>query len=301
MNTRISRHFAALSLLFSLVLTAPAASAAGTKHFATPEAAMQAFADALMNQDEKAKRDLLGADYPRWIPPVGDDERYRFWSAWARSHTIRPDGDRRAWIAVGDKGWTLPIPLVKSAAGWQFDTRAGEQEIAVRRIGRNELGAIDVALSYVKAQNEYAALDPDGDGVRAYAQRFGSTPGKRDGLYWPTARGEPASPLGPLVAAAAAEGKDAPGTYHGYHYRILTAQGPAADGGVRNYLDGRRMTGGFALVAWPAEYRKSGVMTFIVSQQGAVYQRDLGPDTARRAKGIVAFDPVPGWTRTSDQ
>jgi hypothetical protein len=290
----------ALPFALLLGLAAPAATAAGTP-FPTPEAAMEAFASALQNQDDRAKRALFGADYERLIPPLGDDERYRFWAAWARSHAIRMDGDRRAWIAVGDRGWTLPIPLVKTAAGWHFDTAAGEREIAIRRIGRNELAVIDVMRTYVRAQREYAALDPDGDGVKAYARHIRSSQGKRDGLYWPTAQGEAESPLGPLVADAAADGRHKAGTYHGYRYRILTAQGPAAEGGALDYIVNGRMTGGFALIAWPVEYGKTGVMTFMVSDRGIVFQRDLGPGTERAAKGIARFDPGAGWTRVDAQ
>jgi hypothetical protein len=293
--TKITRFFAALPLVLLLTLGAPVPAAAN-QVFATPEAAMDAFAAALQNQDEPAKRALFGPDYKTWIPPVGDQTRYQFWAAWARSHTIRMEGDSKAWIAVGDKGWTWPIPLAKTAAGWRFDTKAGEAELSIRRIGRNELAAIEVARTYVEAQREYADRDPDGDGVRAYAQKITSSPGRKDGLYWPTARGEAESPLGPLMARAALEGKNRqPGSYQGYRYRILTAQGPSAAGGAASYIASGKMTGGFALIAWPAEYGRSGVMTFIVSQQGVVYQRDLGAATASRAAAIKAFDPDSTW------
>jgi hypothetical protein len=293
--TKLTRFLAALPLALLLALGAPAPADAN-QVFATPEAAMDAFAAALQNQDEPAKRALFGPDYKSWIPPVGDQARYQFWAGWAKSHTIRMDGDNKAWIAVGDKGWTWPIPLVKTTAGWRFDNKAGAAELAIRRIGRNELAAIEVARTYVEAQREYADRDPDGDGVRAYAEKITSSPGRRDGLYWPTARGETESPLGPLMARAALEGKNRqPGSYQGYRYRILTAQGPAAEGGAASYIVNGKMTGGFALIAWPAEYGRSGVMTFVVSRQGVVYQRDLGAATASRAAAIKTFDPDSAW------
>lgn len=300
MTTKFRSLLGALPLALLLSLAAPAAHAAGSA-FPTPEAAMEAFAAAVQNQDDAAKRALFGPDYERLIPPLGDDERYRFWAGWARSHAIRMDGDRRAWIAVGDRGWTLPIPLVKTSSGWHFDTAAGEREIAIRRIGRNELAVIDVVRTYVRAQREYAALDPDGDGVKAYARHIRSTAGKRDGLYWPAAKGQAESPLGPLVAEAAAEGKQRAGTYHGYRYRILTAQGAAAEGGARSYIVDGHMTAGFALIAWPADYGKTGVMTFMVSDRGVVFQRDLGAGTDRAAGEITRFDPGPGWSRVESE
>ena len=192
------------------------------------------------------------------------------------------------------------FPLVNKAGQWQFDTNEGLDEILRRRIGRNELSTIQVSLAYVQAQNEYASLDPAGQGRGVYAQRIVSRPGKKDGLYWPTAEGEEPSPLGDLAAQAAAEGYktgSAPIPYHGYYYRILTRQGAAAPGGAYDYLAKDKMIGGFALIAYPAEYGNSGIMTFMVNQDGTVFQKDLGPKTTRLVREITAFSPDDTWTK----
>jgi hypothetical protein len=295
-----SRHIRTLAVAGATALLAPPALAAGLKAFPTPEAAMEAFGTAVIDNDEALKRALLGPGYRATIPPVGAEERYAFLEGWARSHRIEADGERKASIAVGDKGWTLPIPLVKTAAGWQFDMKAGAREMQIRRIGRNELSVIKVLLAYAEAQREYRLEDRNGDGVREYAQRVRSTSGKKDGLYWPTGSGEPPSPLGPLLAAAAADGKGpAQGIFHGYRYRILTAQGPDAPGGASSYLDNGRLTGGFAMIAWPARWGETGVMSFIVNQDGQVFEADLGPDSTRVAAHIREYNPGQPWQRTT--
>ncbi len=205
-----------------------------------------------------------------------------------------PAGADKAFLGVGTHGWTLPIPIVKTAGGWRFDTPGAVEEMRVRRIGRNELAAIQVALAYTDAQEEYHARDWNGDGVKEYARRPLSSPGRRDGLYWASLPGEPESPLG----AGFADAK--PGQpYHGYLYKILTAQGKDAPGGARSYLKDGRMTEGYALVAWPAKYDDTGVMTFIVNQDGVVYQKDLGPGTAAAARAINAYDPDAGWSKVA--
>ncbi len=283
----------AVALMLCLGWT-PTASAQAT--FATPEAAMDAFGDALARSDSEALKTIFGSDYRRFIPPVGDDDRLRFLSAWARAHAIKPVDDGKAQIAVGGEGWTFPIPLVKTARGWQFDLRAGVDEMRIRRIGRNELAVIQAMLAIYDAQMEYALEDRDGNGVREYAMKFESSPGKRDGLYWPTETGEAPSPLGPALAAARATGGASEG-YYGYRYRLLTAQGPNAPGGAFEYTVRGMKIGGFAAIAWPARYGDTGVMTFMVSHDGVVYQKDLGPNTAARAAAIKRFDPDPTWTR----
>jgi hypothetical protein len=203
-------------------------------------------------------------------------------------------------LTVGEDDWPVAIPLEQTDQGWRFDTDAGREEILSRRIGENELETIVVCLAIVDAQFEYARLDPDGDGVRAYAQRVASEPGKRNGLYWPTEEGEPASPLGALVAEATAEGyrrsEGGPSPFHGYLYRGLPGQGPDARDGARDYVIGGRAVGGFALVAWPATYGNSGVMTFIVNQDGIVYEADLGPDTDSIARSMKLFNPDDTWS-----
>jgi len=205
---------------------------------------------------------------------------------------------------LGVDGWPFPIPLVKRDGQWLFDTAAGKAEILRRRIGMDELGAIAVCHAYVEAQREYASQDRLGDGVLAYAQFLRSTPGTHNGLFWPANPGEELSPLGPLVAQARVEGyhrsakmmNEQQAPYHGYYFKILTRQGKHAPGGKYNYIINGRMIAGFALVAWPAEWGNTGVMTFIVNQQGKVYQKDLGPKTAKIAKSMTAYDPDDTWS-----
>jgi hypothetical protein len=288
-----------LAAAFLLLGTAAAQAApsAAQQAFATPEAAMNAFGDALATSNEDALHQMFGADFRQLFPPLGAEARYRFLATWARAHGIKTDGADQAQITVGADGWTLPIPLVKTARGWQFDTTAGVDEMRLRRVGRNELAAIQAMLAIFDAQNDYAATDRDGDGLLQYARRFASSPGQQDGLYWPTPAGAAPSPLGPAFEAAQAKGGNATDGYYGYRFKLLLAQGPHAPGGARDYVVRGRMIGGFAAIAWPARYGDTGVMTFIVSQNGEVYQKDLGPNTAARAAAITRFDPDAGWTR----
>lgn len=297
---KLNRLLAAILLGSALALPAPAVLAGGQQSFATPEAAMEAFGTAVIDSDEAALRAMFGANFRQLIPPVGAERRYEFIEAWAKSHKIEPDGDGRARIAAGQKGWTLPIPLEKTASGWRFDMKAGMDEIAVREIGRNELSAIQVVKAYADAQREYIARDRNGDGVPEYAQKIASSAGKMDGLYWPSKANEEPSPLGRLLADAAAEKGRKPGSYHGYSYRILTAQGPDAAGGARNYIVDGRMTGGFGLIAWPTSYGRSGVMSFMINQDGQVYEKNLGPDTATHAARVKAFNPDATWRKVAD-
>ena len=262
--------------------------------YPTPEAAANALIDGIARHDPDQVKAVLGADYAKYIPVRGSapEDTTAFLEAWARGHRIVSAGGDKAMVEVGTRGWTMPIPIVKTAAGWKFDTRAAVEEMRMRRVGRNELAAIQASLAYVDAQREYAARDWDGDGVKSYAMRALSTPGKRDGLYWPSLPNEPESPLGPAFAEAKV-GQP----FHGYAYRILTAQGPAAPGGAKSYVRNGRMTEGFALIAWPAKYADTGVMTFIVSQDGVVYEKDLGPGTGSLAPAVKAFDPGAGWQK----
>ncbi|MFM0036521.1 DUF2950 domain-containing protein [Paraburkholderia strydomiana] len=271
----------------------------GTAHaqavYPSADAAANAFVDAVASNDDSALKHVLGGDFRRFIPTadIGEDDIYQFLGAWSKGHQIVEDpatgnGHATAHVAVGDSGWTLPIPLVQTAQGWRFDPRAAHDEMLTRRIGRNERAAIMTSLAYVDAQNDYHNL------TQHYAQRFVSTRGQHDGLYWPTAPGEAESPLGPL-AATMPNGTLPKEAYHGYHYRILTAQGPHAKGGARNHVENGVMSGGFGLIASPAEYGRTGVMSFIVNQDGQVYQKDLGPQTARAAAAVKAFDPDESW------
>ena len=241
---------------------------------------------------------------------VADREgRERFVAAYDGAHRIEYVGPDKAILLVGSEDWPLPIPLVRSHGGWRFDTKAGEQEILDRRVGRNELSVIEVCRTYVQAQLEYASLQPNTGTAREYAQHFMSRQGMHDGLYWPVAAEEKESPLGPLVAQAHAAGymtessHHKPRPYFGYYYKILTRQGPHAQGGARNYIsaDGR-MTGGFALLAYPALYGDSGIMTFIVNQNGIVLEKNLGPHTTAIARVIGQYDPDFSWrTAASEQ
>lgn len=254
--------------------------------------AANAFALSLETKDTEMFGQLLGADYQQVLPldDVDSDDVERFVAAWKKSNTLLPEGDDKMVLAVGENNWTLPIPIVKGASGWYFDMEEGLERMRIRRIGRNELATMQAVLAYYDAQMEYAEQDLDGDGVLDYAQKFVSTPGTRDGLYWEVEPGAEPSPLGPLMAD-----HNPGGGYHGYFYRILEAQGEHARGGAYSYMIGDKMRSGFALIAWPAEYGDSGVMSFMVSHAGIVYEQDLGPDGADIAKNTQLYDPAPGW------
>ena len=263
------------------------------KAFPTPDAAANAFIDAVATHDRDALRALLGENYKRFVPyDIDEDDITNFLYASSKGRKIVADGPEHAHLAVGPDGWTLPIPLVKKADGWNFDIQAGKEEMRIRRIGRNELDAMQALLAYFDAQKEYAQADRNGDGFVEYAQRFVSTPGKRDGLSWPN---DPASPLGPLYGN---DTKD--GVFHGYRFRILKAQGPDARGGARDFVVNGRMTLGFAGVAWPATFNETGVMTFIISHDGNIYQKNLGKDTDAAARAMTRFNPDKSWTRVPD-
>ncbi|WP_250499260.1 DUF2950 domain-containing protein [Caballeronia sp. GAWG1-5s-s] len=284
-------------LCAALLLAASLAHAQAV--YPTPEAAAQALTDAIASNDETALSKVLGKDHARYVPTdnIGQDDIYEYLGSWAKEHRIVEDaehagGPRRAHIETGDSGWTLPIPLVQTDKGWRFDMPAARDEVLTRRIGRNERSAMRVALACVDAQNDYRKL------TNHYADRFVSTPGKHDGLYWDTAPGEPESPLGPL-AAAMPNKATASGGYYGYHYRILTAQGPHAKGGAKNYMQGGALADGFGLIAWPAKYGETGVMSFMIDQDGQLYQKNLGPASARVAASIKSFDPDPSWQPVS--
>jgi Protein of unknown function (DUF2950) len=274
------------------------------ERFKTPEAAVDALVAAAKAGDTKALVRVLGPGGKAIVSsgdPVADTNiREKFVAAYEAKHAIEREGDGTQTLIIDADDFPFPIPLVNRGGEWQFDTAAGLDEILRRRIGRNELAAIRVSLAYVQAQNEYASLDPGGLGPHVYAQRIVSRLGKKDGLYWPTAEGETPSPLGELAAKASAEGYKAgaaPIPYHGYYYRILTRQGADAPGGAYDYLVNGKMIGGFALLAFPAEYGNSGIMTFMVNQDGTVYQKDLGPKTAALARKIDSFAPDKTWTK----
>lgn len=297
-TTRLARlRRSVLALSVPLMLACAGTASAQQRAFPSAEAAMQAFGDALASNDEVALRQLLGADYAKVVPPIGEEVRYSFLSAWARAHHVRSEGDAKAVIAVGADCWTLPMPLVRTAQGWRFDTRAGAEEMRVRRIGRNENAVMQVMGAIVDAQRDYAALDPDRNGLPDYAARFISSPGKRDGLYWPAAPGQPDSPLGAAFEAAARSGDGkGNGEYYGYRYKLLSGQGSHAPGGAYDYTIKGRKLGGFAAVAWPARYGDTGVVTFMISHDGTLVQKDLGTRTTTRAAALTRFDPDASWT-----
>jgi len=266
--------------------------------FPTAEAAADAIVDALRKNDDKATAAMLGAgwrDFVSGTPEQENRQRADFLAAWDAAHKVVVDGNK-AKIEVGTTGFVMAVPLVKEANGWRFDVDAGRIEIAAREIGRNELTVVQTMLALVDAQRDYSALDPMKTGVATYARRLLSSPGKKDGLYWETRPGEPESPLGALVAKAQPGDGERDG-YYGYHYRLLYGQGPAAKGGAYSYLVNGRMIGGFGAIAWPVRYGETGVMSFIVNQDGEVYEQDLGPDTARRAAAITLFDPDKNWQK----
>jgi len=296
-----------LSLIASLVagfvagFVALSSSAFAQQAFKSPTEATDALIAALRANDSKTLARILGHGGNEILfsgDSVQDaDMRRDVLAAYDVKHSIVKDKEGLSFLTVGKDEFPIPLPLVEKDGAWKFDTVAGREEILYRRIGRNELAAMQAALAYVDAQNDYADMAAGGPGV--YAQRIVSSPGKKDGLYWPTAEGEKPSPLGEAVAAATRQGYRV-GTrapFHGYYFKILTRQGPTAPGGMLNYVVNGKMIGGFALIAYPAQYGNSGVMTFMVNHQGQVFQKDLGPKTSQIAARISAFTPDRTWQR----
>ncbi len=273
--------------------------------FASPDEAVKALVDALKAFDTKALSAIFGPGSKDVISsgdPIADKTaNERFINLYAQKNKLEETDANKVVLYLGNKEWPFPIPIVKKDAVWQFDTNEGREEILARRIGRNELSVIQICLAYVDAQREYALKDRDG--LLAYAQKFVSDSGKKDGLYWEAKEGDEQSPLGPLVAAAQEQGYtgrqsgDKPVPYHGYYYRILKAQGKHARGGSYDYVIKGKMIGGFALVAYPARYGSSGIMTFIVNHDGVVYQKDLGENSEKAALGMKLFNPDSTWEK----
>jgi len=302
-----------LTLILALALGGSFASGAAeaAKTFATPEDAVSALATAAKAQDTNGLRAIFGPATEEIQNPdrvqAADDLKEFTSTLNQRRHIVR-QSDSRCVLEVGANDWPFPVPIVKKDGRWFFDTEAGKEELLNRRIGRNELMTLEVMRAYVEAQRDYASKDRDGDDVLEYAQKLASSPGQTDGLYWPTELNGEQSPLGPFVAQAQEEGyfgksseADAgPQPFHGYFFKILKRQGKHAPGGKYNYVINGNMIGGFALVAWPVEYGESGVMTFMVNQQGRVRQCDLGPDTAKIARKMNAYDPGPSWRISPD-
>jgi len=291
----------------ALVISAPSqAETMKQRTFGSPEEAVKAFVEALKSNDVKALEAIFGPESRDLLwsgDPVADHSgRERFLGLYEQKHRLEAT-EAKAVMNLGNEDWPFAVPIVKKGGLWYFDTKQGKEEILARRIGQNELSAIKACLAYVDAQREYALNDRDGDGLLEYARKFRSDQGKKNGLYWEVKAGEGQSPLGPLLAAAqekgysakAAGGKPAP--YYGYYYRILTAQGKNAPGGAYDYLVRGNMIGGFALMAYPAKYASSGVMTFIVNHDGVVYQKDLGRNTEKTAQAMKLFDPDSTWKK----
>jgi hypothetical protein len=303
--------FAAAWLLAAgLVLPAGAAPPAAPPQqvFASADDAVAALVKAEQAGDEKALRSIFGPGSDKLVGSgdrVADAAaRQRFLDSYAAEHALTPQDDGSMVLTIGQNAWPLPIPLVKADNGWRFDAASGAREIIDRRIGRNELLTIRTLLASVEAEKDYFDRTQRGAGTGAYAEQFLSTPGKQDGLYWETEDSEAPSPLAPLIDQARDEGypgaattKGKPEPYHGYLFKILKAQGPNAPGGAKSYLTGGKMTGGFAFLAWPAAYESGGVMTFMVDQDGVVFQKDLGAATAKIASSITRYDPDIEWTR----
>ena len=287
-----------ISLLVVAVAGAQLASAA--QHvFETPESAARALIDAAKANDEKALIDMFGTkhrDLVVTVDHVADQEaREKFAQAAAEYLVLRQEGDAKVVMVVGFRAWPMPIPLVREGDGWRFDTDAGEEEILNRRIGRNELTAIDVLHAYVSAQRQYASKPRDDARVRAFARKVASSPGKHDGLYWPADadKGEEISPFGPLIHDPAKHKAGEP--YNGYYFKILTRQGAAAPAGAYSYVINGRMVAGFAMVAAPAQYGETGIKTFIVNHYGEVYERDLGPKTLQTFRAMTEYNPTSQW------
>lgn len=282
------------------------AATARQETFAAPEKAVDALIAATRAGRTAELIKILGPEAEKLIrsgDPIADKAaRTHFVAAYDASHRLETESAAKTVLIIGEENWPFPIPLVRQGSVWRFDTAAGKQEILNRRIGRNELSVIEVCRAYVEAQREYAAKDRLGNGILEYAQHFVSTPGKHDGLFWETGSGQEQSPLGPLVAQARAEGYDGrtphikPRPYHGYYYKIIKRQGPHAPGGAKDYVVDGHMTAGFALVAFPARYGDSGVMTFIVNQTGIVYEKNLGPETGKIVANLTEYDPDDSWT-----
>lgn len=280
--------------------------------FPSPEKAVKGMVEALKADDSNALSAIFGPGSEDLISsgdPVADKaEHERFINSYEQKNRLIEEGTEKVILCIGDEDWPFPVPIIKEAGAWRFDTHEGREELLARRIGRNELNVIQVCLAFVDAQREYALQDRDGDGLLAYAQKFLSDPGKKNGLYWEAKEGDEQSPLGPLVAAAQEEGytggrksSGEPTPYHGYYYRILKAQGRSSKGGAYDYVVKGKMIGGFALVAYPAQYGSSGIMTFIVNHDGTVYQKDLGENTEKITTAMKLFNPDNTWTGVEQQ
>jgi Protein of unknown function (DUF2950) len=306
-NSSLQSVVAAIALMFALYDICTAAMAQ-QKSFSSAEEAVKAAVAAARSNDDKELLAIFGAQAKEILfsgDAVADKQRRgQFLAAYDERNRLATEGENRILI-VGKRDWPFPIPLVKRGEAWVFDTEKGKEEILNRRIGENELFTIQALLAVVDAQREYAMKDRDKNALLEYAQKFASDPGKKNGLYWEAKQGEPQSPLGPIMTRARSEGyqgkpSTTPSPYHGYYYRILTAQGKDAPGGAYSYLVKGKMIGGFAVVAYPAEYGNSGVMTFIVNHEGKVFQKNLGQNTASITRSMKEYNPDSTWTEVKE-
>jgi len=298
----------ALACCFLLASTAIAATSSGQQVFPTVTAAAKALVGAARTDDMTALSSILGGDAKEILSsgdPVADNSaRDNFVAKYDQMQRLAYDDRGRVILYLGADNWPFPIPLVKSGDGWVFDTEAGKRELLFRRVGRNELYTIDVLADLADAQEEYASEIRDNGSVKQFAQRIQSEPGKHDGLYWAVSSGEEESPIGPLIADATAEGYKTGAAaaipFHGYYYKILSRQGKTAPGGAKDYLVDGKMTEGFAFLAYPATYGASGVMTFMINQDGVIVQKDLGTNTAKVANGMTEYNPDKSWEEVDD-
>jgi hypothetical protein len=309
MNTHLRRRIATVALLSAGLLTGVVLAQTKTERtFPTPEDAVNALIETVKAGSLESLLEIFGPGGKELIdssePAIARQNQQVFAVAVREKWHLEDAAPDRKTLVIGNEDWPFPVPLVKAGNGWRFDTAAGKEEVLARRIGRNELAAIDATRAYVTAQRRYAEAGHDGKPAGLHAAKFQSDPGKENGLYWPTTRGQKRSPLGDVVAQAAAEGRPVTGTatqpspFHGYYFKILTAQGSAAQGGAKSYVVKGDMSGGFALVAWPAQYDATGIMTFIVNQDGVVREKDLGPGTDAAARKMTAYNPDSSWRVT---
>ncbi len=306
----IRRNLKVPVMVACLLLVVGCSSGPEQTHFQSPQAAVDSFVAALRANDTAQLKQILGPGSEQIISsgdPIAD--RYqteRFLTAYDKQHRLQNQTGGGTTLLVGEDDWPFPVPIVEDDRKYIFDTAAGEDEILNRRIGRNELETEQVCLAIIDAQREYAERRPMGGDIPEYAQKLISDPGKKNGLFWPTEQGEKPSPLGPLVAEASDEGYTVtrpagapPPPYHGYYYRLLKSQGSHAPGGALEYVVDGKFIGGFGVIAYPAQYGNSGIMSFMTNHDGVIYQRDLGPETAKAAESMTSFDPGPGWKPTS--
>jgi hypothetical protein len=309
-DSKMCKKLFPATLLLAMNLFPGLATAAEQKTFATPVEAVQALVKSAEDWNQEEMLAVLGDAGKELVfsgDPVQDEANAKaFLKAYQSKHTIVTRDKNTRILEVGVNAWPMPIPIVNEGGRWKFDANAGKQEILIRRIGHNELGAIAACRGFIDAQKDYATVGHDGLPAGIYAQKLHSDPNRQNGLYWETGENEPTSPAGPLLAQAEAQGYDnsAVGTkaqpYHGYLYRILKEQGTAAKGGAKSYMNDGKLAGGVALVGYPVEYKVSGVMTFIINQSGIVYQKDLGEKTAELAGAITQYNPDSTWKKVTD-